>query len=136
MYQAIETGRTVKPFKGGHGACQFLVTFYKQRFRTKLKNKDDDAIHPQLWKLATNKTLLRHCPHCPGVLKLKARQLIAHPGFRNQVSLYPTFFVFLHTQLTFTCCTNVVPVIRRSCVRGKLVSWTSQLVYRKTTAYL
>ncbi len=83
MYQAIETGRKVKPsFKGGHGACQFLVTFYKQRFRTKLKNKDDDAVHPQLWKLATNKTLLRHCPHRPGVLKLKARQLIAHLGFR------------------------------------------------------
>ncbi len=104
MYQAIETGRKVKPFKGGHRACQFLVTFYKQRFRTvtfykqrfrtKLKNKDDDAVHPQLWKLATNKTLLRHCSHCPGFLKLKARQLIAH---RNQVSLFPTFFVFLHS---------------------------------------
>jgi hypothetical protein len=100
MYQAIETGRMVKPFKGGHGACQFMVTFYKQRFRTKLK-KDDDAVHPQLWKLATNKTILRHCPHCLGVLKLKARQLIAHPGFRNQVSLFHTIFVLLHSRRTY-----------------------------------
>ncbi len=82
-------GREGKIFTGGHGACDFNITYYKQRKRKRDKAKNDESCQlqppPQLWKLATQKTLLRHSPHCPGVLKLKARQLIAHPGFRNQV---------------------------------------------------
>jgi hypothetical protein len=84
MFKAIEMGREGKTFTGGHGSCEFNITYYKQRKRNKVKN-DTLPVQPQLWKLATRKTLLRHSSTCPGVLKLKARQLIAHSGFRNQV---------------------------------------------------
>ena len=84
IFKAIEMGREGKTFTGGHGSCEFNITYYKQRKRNKVKN-DTLPVQPQLWKLATRKTLLRHSATCPGVLKLKARQLIAHSGFRNQV---------------------------------------------------
>jgi hypothetical protein len=80
----VEVGREGKKFTGGHGACQFKVTYYKQRSKKSVDN-DDCAVQPKLWKLAKKQTLLQHSPHCPGVLKLKTRQLIAHSGFRNQV---------------------------------------------------
>ncbi len=84
--KAIEMGHEGKSFTstGGHGSCEFNITYYKQRKRNKVKN-DALPVQPQLWKLATRKTLLRHSATCPGVLKLKVRQLIAHSGFRNQV---------------------------------------------------
>ena len=80
-------GREGKKFTGGHGACQFKLTYYKQRSKKSVDN-DVCAVQPKLWKLAKKQTLLQHSPHCPGVLKLKTRQLIAHSGFRNQVRLF------------------------------------------------
>jgi hypothetical protein len=90
MSQAIDVGREGKKFAGGHGACNFKLTYYyKQRSKKTVVN-DVCAVQPKLWKLATKKmTLLQHSPHYPGVLKLKARQLLAHSGFRNQLFPYP-----------------------------------------------
>jgi hypothetical protein len=99
--KAIEMGREGKTFTGGHGACEFNITYYKQRKRTKVNN-DTHPVQPQLWKLATRKTLLRHSTACPGVLKLKARQLMAHSGFRNQVcsfSCLPSLLTSFHIHI-------------------------------------
>ena len=41
MLQAIKTGREGKKFTGGHGACHFKLTYYKQR--SKRKVDDDDG---------------------------------------------------------------------------------------------
>jgi hypothetical protein len=60
MFKAIEMGREGKTFTG-HGACEFNITNYKQRKRKRNKVKNDThPVQPQLWKLATGKTLLRH----------------------------------------------------------------------------
>jgi hypothetical protein len=115
MFQAIEMGREGKKFTGGHGACQFKLTYYKQRRKKKVDN-DDCAVQPRLWKLAKNQTLLQHSPHCPGVLKLKVRQLVAHPGFRNQVSLF-SCFLFLASSFYYVYC--VFPIIYRLFLTGK-----------------
>ena len=76
------------PFTGGHGACQFMATFTKKRkslAQSKLASTDDYEATSNTWKLVPKKTLLQHSIKCPGVGKIKARQLIANPGFRNQV---------------------------------------------------
>ena len=98
MLQAIKTGREGKKFTGGHGACHFKLTYYKQRSKKKVDN-DDGPVEPKLWKLAKKQTLLQHSPHCPGALKLKARQLLAHAGFRNQVGFYTLFLCTTHIPL-------------------------------------
>ncbi len=76
------------PFTGGgHGACKFLATFTKKRkSKAKLKGSStDESFTSSTWNLVPGKTLLQHSTNCPGVRKIKARQLTANPGFRNQV---------------------------------------------------
>ena len=74
-------------FTGGHGACHFMASFTKKR-RSKAKGmtKDiegDDANNT--WKLVPARTLLQHSAHCSAVGKIKSRQLMRNPGFRNAV---------------------------------------------------
>jgi hypothetical protein len=78
----------VHPFTGSHGACHFMATFTKKRksmAQSKLSSTDDYESTSNTWKLVPKRTLLQHSLNCPGVVKIKARQLIANPGFRNQV---------------------------------------------------
>jgi hypothetical protein len=70
------------PFTGGHGACHFKK---KSMAQSKLSSTDDYESTSNTWKLVPKRTLLQHSINCPGVGKIKARQLIADPGFRNQV---------------------------------------------------
>ena len=109
MFKAIEMDREGKTFTGGHGSCEFNITYYKQRKRNKVKN-DTLPVQPQLWKLATRNTLLRHSATCPGVLKLKARQLITHSGFRNQVCS----LTCIHIRIKL-CLSNVCYVVYEMC---------------------
>ena len=74
----------IKKFTGGHGACAFRMCYYKNR-KKKCNEGDEDGAQPQLWKLGRKSTFLSHSADCPVVLKVKSRQLISHPGFRNQV---------------------------------------------------
>ncbi len=75
------------PFTGGHGTCQFLATFTKNANRRKKfkGSSTDESFTSSTWQLLPGKTLLQHSSNCPGVGKIKARQLTANPGFRNQV---------------------------------------------------
>jgi hypothetical protein len=70
-------------------ANQFLATFTKKcKSKAKLKGSStDESSTSSTWKLFPGKTLLQHqhSTNCPGVEKIKARQLTANPGFRNQV---------------------------------------------------
>ena len=77
------------PFTGGHGTCQFLATFTKKRkSKAKLKGSSaDESFTSSTWNLVPGKTFLQHSSNCPGVGKIKARQLTANPGFRNQVAV-------------------------------------------------
>ncbi len=63
MFKAIEMDREGKTFIGGHGACEFNITYYKQRKRNKVKN-DTHPVKPQLWKLATGKTRPLEAQYC------------------------------------------------------------------------
>ncbi len=108
----MDVGREGKKFTGGHGACQFKLTYYKQR-RKKSVDNDDCAVQPKLWKLAKKQTLLQHSPHCPGVLKFKTRQLIAHSGFRNQVRLFYCFLFILTIAIHLMFFSSSTGCVRR-----------------------
>ncbi len=95
-------------------ASSNLHTTSTQRSKKSVDN-DDCAVQPKLWKLAKKQTLLQHSPHCPGVLKFKTRQLIAHSGFRNrnQVRLFYCSLFFL------TIAFDVFFLVNRLCAKGK-----------------
>jgi hypothetical protein len=73
-------------FKDGHGACQFMASFTKKRKSKSKATKDMDSHSgATTWSLVPARTMLQHSSHCLVVGKIKARQLVANPGFRNQV---------------------------------------------------